>query len=149
MENFFVFLIFLIMVVGPILRFYNRWKESRASSFKNNLPHQGYVEGEFYPADRPPSTHQNSAGQGNEPQPPGQIITFEDYVFFLDGSNQQVGDTITTSLSGAQSTGEQYAEKYKKAIDIYKFVAGKRIWIDKIYPPSDSKKQDGGGLLGA
>ena len=149
MENFFVILIFLIMVIGPIIRFYNRWKNSRSGSFENDLPHQEYVEGEFYAADRPPSTNQKDAPHWDEPHSAEQIITFEDYVFSLDGSNQQIGDTIMTNLSGAQSTGKQYAEKYKKAVNIYKFVAGKRIWIDKIYPPSDSKAQDGMDLLGS
>ncbi len=124
------------MVIGPLLRFYERWKNSRADSLKNELPHKEFVEGEFYAADRPQSTNQNSAGQQDESQPSGQIIIFEDYVFFLDESNQQIGDKITTSLSGAQAKGEQYAGNYKKAVNIYKFVAGKRIWIDKIYPPS-------------
>lgn len=149
MEDFFVFLIFLIMVIGPIVRFYEGRKRSRTGSFKGDLPHQDYVDGEFYPADRPPSTHQKDVPHWDEPHSAEQIITFEDYVFSLDGSNRQIGDTITTNLSIAQSTGKQYAEKYKKAVNIYKFVAGKRIWIDKIYPPGNSKGQDGMDLLGS
>jgi len=136
MDNFLVLLIFFVMVIGPILRFYERWKKSRTDSLKNDSPHKEFVEGEFYAADRPQSTNQNAAGQRDESQPSGQIIIFEDYVFFLDESNQQIGDKVTTSLSGAQAKGEQYAENNKKAVNIYKFVAGKRIWIDKIYPPS-------------
>jgi hypothetical protein len=142
MEDIFVFLIFFIMVIGPLVEFYNRWKRSRSGPFENDFPHQDYVEGEFYPADRPPSANQKDAPHRNEPQSAEQIITFEDYVFFLDESNQQVGDTVTTNLSGAQSTGEQYAERNKKAVNIYKFVAGKRIWIDKVYPPGDSNLHD-------
>jgi len=149
MENFFVFLIFLIMVIGPIVRFYERWKKSRTDSFKNDLPHQEHIEGEFYSANRPQSTNQSSTSPLNESQSSGEIIIFEDYAFYFDESNQQIGDTIATSLSGAQAKGGQYAEKYKSAINIYKFVAGKRIWIDKIFPPGNSKKPDGMDLLGS
>ena len=106
--------------------------------FKNDSPHQEHIEGEFYAANRPSSGNQNPAGPLHEPQPSGPIIIFEDYIFSLDESNQQIGDTITTSLSGAQAKGERYADTYKKAVNIYKFVAGKTIWIDKIYPPGES-----------
>jgi hypothetical protein len=147
MENFFVFLIFFIMVIGPIIRFYNRWKNSRTDSLKNDLPRQEYIEGEFYPADQPRSANPKDGPHWSEPQPSEQVITFEEYVFFLDGTNQQVGDRVTTSLSGAQSTAEQYAEKNKKAVNIYKFVAGNRIWIDKVYPHSASSSPDGVNLL--
>ena len=148
MEDVFVFLIFFVMVIGPLVEWYNRRKRSRSGPFENDLPPQDYVEGEFYPADQPRSANPKDAPHWSEPQPSEQVITFEEYIFFLDESNQQVGDKVTTSLAGAQSAAEQYAEKNKKAVNIYKFVAGNRVWIDKVYPRSASSNQDGVNLLG-